>query len=201
MRRVLIAFLIVIILASLWLWRGRDLSMLVDQFYVVDTSSRPISAISYEGAGTGGTLHVADIDLTLDETPLGGERPNVGTTKDGQLALSFHQKVFPFGTALSQNDNNLAANVTSGDTATISTEHSALAWPNFFETNFMTGNSPKWKRYTYRKLTWNRPNGAKLEMRWRYEQYFFRNDGWVEALMSRPGATGLIRVEISDGSR
>ena len=200
MRKLLVILIVIIGLSILWLWRGRDLVTLADDFKTIQRSSRPIDTISYEGNGSGGSLHIAEIDLTLDESPLTGQKPNVGTTKDGQLALSFHEKVFPFGAPLSQIDK-LAANVPSGDTATISIKHSALAWPNFFEVNFMTGNSPKWKRYTYRRLTWHKPNGAKLEMLWRYEQYFYRNDGWVEALMTRPGATGLIRVGISDAPR
>lgn len=200
MRKILIALLIIIALSVAWLWRGRDLTGVVDRFKTIETSSRPIAAMSYEGTGSGGVLHIADVDLTLDETGLGGPKPNMGTTKDGQLALSFGGKVFPFGLTLPQ-DDKLAAKVPSDDTATISIEHSALAWPNFFEVNYMTGNSPKWKRYIYRRLTWKKPNGAKLEMLWRYEQFFYRNDGWVEAFMTRPGSTGLIRVEISDGSR
>lgn len=200
MRKILIALLIIVALSILWLWRGRDGSTLVDEFKTIQTSSRPIEAISYEGNGTGGTLHVGDIELTLDDTLFSGQKPHVGTTKDGQLALSFHEKVFAFGATLPQNEK-LVANVPSGDTATISIAHGALAWPNFFEVNYMTGNSPKWKRYTYRKLTWHKQDGAKLEMLWRYEQYFYRNDGWVEALMSRPGATGVIRVKISAASR
>jgi hypothetical protein len=200
MRKILIALLIVVALAVLWLWRGRDLVTLADRFKTIETSSRSVDSITYEGSGTGGTLHVAEADLTLDETKLGETKPNVGTTKDGQLALSFHEKVFTFGLALSQ-DDKLSANLPSGDIATISIEHSAVAWPNFFEVNFMTGNSPKWKRYIYRKLTWTKPNGAKLEILWRYEQFFYQNDGWVEAFMTRPEATGLIRVEISGASR
>src|ERR1700719_320376 len=200
MRKVLIVLVIIIALPAVWLWRGRDLSGVVDRFKTIETNSRAIATISYEGTGSGGVLHLADVDLTLDETVFESPKPNVGTTKDGQLALSFRGKVFPFGPALSQ-DDRLAAKVPEDDTATISIEHSALAWPNFFEVNFMTGNSPKWKRYTYRKVIWQKPNGAKLKMLWRYEQYFYQNDGWVEAFMTRPGATGLIRVEISDGSR
>ncbi len=200
MRKILVALLIIAVLAVLWYWRARDLATLVDKFKTIKTSSRPISGMTYEGSGTGGNLHVADIDLTLDDIALSGSKPNVGTTKDGELALSFREKAFPFGPVLSQ-DEKLAANVPSGDNATISIEHSALAWPNFFEVNFMTGNSPKWKRYIYQKLTWKKPDGAKLEILWRYEQYFYRNDGWVEAFMTRPGATGLIRVEISNVSR
>ncbi len=200
MRKILIALLIVVTLAVLWLWRGRDLVTLADRFKTIETSSNLVNSITYEGSGTGGTLHVAESDLTLDETKLGEAKPNVGTTKDGQLALSFGGRVFPFGPAASQ-DDKLSANVPSGDVAKISIEHSAIAWPNFFEVNYMTGNSPKWKRYIYRKLTWTKANGAKLEMLWRYEQFFYANDGWIEAFMTRPETTGLIRVEISNASR
>ena len=122
----------------------------------------------------------------------------MGTTKDGQLALSFRGKVFPFGPS---QDDKLAAKAPEDDLATISIEHSVLAWPNFFEVNFMTGNSPKWKRYIYRKLSWKKRDGTNLQMLWRYEQFFYANDGWVEAFMVRPETTGLIRVEISNGSR
>ena len=200
MRKVLIILLIIVALAVLWLWRGRDLSTVVDRFKTIETSSRPIAEISYQGSGSGGVLRLADVDLTLDETVFDGPKPNVGMTKDGQLALSFRGKVFPFGPALPQ-DDKLAAKVPGDDTATIAIEHSALAWPNFFEINFMTGNSPKWKRYIYRRLTWEKPSGAKLEMLWRYEQFFYQNDRWLEAFMVRPETTGLIRVEISNPSR
>jgi len=200
MRKALFTLLIVIALAILWLWRGRDLSTLVDRFHVIQTSSRPIKAIGYEGSETGGLLHVDGTDLSLNEVELGGTQPSVGTTKDGQLALSFAGKVFPFGSALSQ-DERLSANVSSGDATTISIEHSAIPWPNFFETNWMTGRSPTWKRHIYQKLTLKKPTGAKLEMLWRYEEYFYSGDGWTGALMTRPGWTGLIRVEISGASR
>ena len=199
MRKLLLFLLTIIVLAGLWLWRGREFSMLIDQFHVVETGSRSIESISYEGSGTGGLLHVDDLALSLNEVQLGGAQPSVGTTKDNQLALSFNGKVFPFGT--SSGRDNLAASVGQGDLASVSIQHSPLPWPNLFETNFMTGNSPKWKRNTYQKLRWTKPTGAKLEMLWRYEQYFYSQDHWVDALMTRPGSTGLIRVEISAASR
>src|SRR5262249_37385547 len=183
---------------ALWLWRGRDLSMLIDRFKLLEASSRPIKTISYEGNGTGGTLHVDGLDLSLNEVELGGAQPNVGTSKDGQLALSFGGKIFPFGPAQA---DSLTTSTPADDVATISIHHSALPWPNFFEINFMTGNSPKWKRSIYQVLTWTKPTGAKLEMLWRYEQFFYAQDSWTNALMTRPGSTGLIRVEISNASR
>ena len=199
MRKILIALLLVVILGGLWLWRGRDLSILIDRFYVVETNSRPVKSISYEGSGTAGILRVDDLALSLNEVELGGAQPSVGTTKDNQLALSFNGKVFPFGPA--SGGDNLAAAVANDDVAFVSIQHSAIPWPNFFETNFMTGNSPRWKRHNYQKLSWKKPTGAKIEMLWRYEQYFYSQDHWTEAQMTRPGATGLIRVEISEAPR
>jgi hypothetical protein len=199
MRRIIIALLLVIVVAALWIWRGRDLSMFVDRFKTIDTSSRPIKTIIYEGSGTGGVLQADDLALSLNESELSGAQPNIGTTKDDQLALSFAGKVFPFGPL--HEKEALAVRVPTNDTATISTQHSALSWSTFFEFNFMTGKSPSWKRNTYRRLTWKKPTGAKLEMVWRYEQHFYAGNGWTDGLMTRPGATGLIRVEISEAAR
>ena len=200
MRKVLIVLLLIIALGTLWLWRGRDLSMLADRFQVVETSSRPIKTIAYEGTGTGGILQVDGVDLRLNEFALEGAQPNIGTTKDNQLALSFQGKVFPFG-SVQEVSGKLTVTTPSVDIATFATEHSAIPWRNYFEVNFMTGNSPSWKRNVYQRITWKKENGAKLEMIWRYEQFFYSGSGWSEALMVREGAAGLIRVEISDASR
>src|SRR5438477_32876 len=129
MRKILIALLLVIAFGALWLWRGRDLSMLIDRFKLIETSSRPIKTIAYEGKGTGGILHVEDLDLSLNEMELGTAQPSIGTTKDDQLALSFGGKVFPFG--LTQSGTESLVTVTpSGDVATISIQHSPISWPN-----------------------------------------------------------------------
>ena len=200
MRKILIALLLVIAFGALWLWRGRDLSMLIDRFKLIETSSRPIKTIAYEGKGTGGILHVEDLDLSLNEVELGTAQPSIGTTKDDQLALSFGGKVFPFGPTQSGTES-LVTVTPSGDVATISIQHSPISWPNFFEINFMTGKSPLWKRHIYQKLVWKKPTGAKLEMLWRYEQYFYPEDRWTNAFMTREGATGLIRIDISNADR
>ena len=200
MRKILIALVIVIMLAVLWLWRGRDLATLVDRFQVVQTHSSPIKSISYEGSGTGGLLHADELALSLNEIQLGGAQPNLGTTKDDELALSFAGKVFAFG-PVKPGTVIFATETPAEDAATMLIQHSAISWPNFFETNFMSGNSPKWKRHIYQRLVWKKPTGAKLEMLWRYEQFYYPGNGWTDALMTRPGSTGLIRIEISDPSR
>jgi hypothetical protein len=200
MRKLLLALLIIVALTVLWLWRGRDLVTLVDRFKIIESESHPVGTITYEGEGSGGTLQAGDVRLSLDEVQVPGGRPNVGTTLDGQVALSYGGRVFPFG-HIPIETQQLQTTPAAGDAATLSIEHSAIAWPNFFETNYMTGNSPKWKRYIYRKLIWTKAGGAKLEMLWRYEQFYYANDGWVQAFMTRPEVTGLIRVEISNASR
>ena len=200
MRKILLLILLILALVVLWLWRGRDLSILLDRFGTVQTASNPIDAIAYNGDGSGGTLQIADRNLSLDEARLSAGRPNIGTTNDAQLALSYAGKVFPFG-PISLETQQLRTNRPGDDTATLSISHSAVPWPNFFEINYMTGNSPKWKRNIYQKLVWKKSNGAKLEMVWRYEQFFYQNNGWTEGLMIRPPATGLIRVEISEPTR
>lgn len=200
MRKFLVVVFLALALVVFWLWRGRDVVTLADRFKLIETHSEPIDGIAYNSEGSAGALQVGDTRLNLDEVHLPGGQPNVGTTKDGQLALSYSGRVFAFG-KIPVDTQQLRATRAHEDTATLSIEHSALAWPNFFEVNFMTGNSPKWKRYIYRKLNWKKPNGAKLEMLWRYEQFFYQNDGWLEAFMVRPETTGLIRVEISDASQ
>ena len=87
MRKILDPILIILALVVVWLWRGRAVVTVADRFKTVESNSRPVASISYRGSGTGGTLQVAETDLTLDETKLGETKPNVGTIKDGQLAL------------------------------------------------------------------------------------------------------------------
>src|SRR2546430_3007616 len=127
---VLIVLLLIIALTALWLWRGRDLSMLADRCHVVEASSRPIKTIVYEGTGTGGILQVDGLDLRLNELALEGTQPNIGMTKDNQLALSSQGKVFPFG-PVQEASGKLSVTSPPLDIATFATEHSSIPWPNF----------------------------------------------------------------------
>jgi hypothetical protein len=205
-RRTLIRLAVIIVilvsLSILWLAAGRQISLAADRFKTVEIKLTPIKAILYEGNGSDGTLHVDDLDLSLNASGPGELQVNIGTTKDNQLALSFAGKVFPFGSVRSTAEGeNLATDVPASDHATVSIRHSAIAWPTPFETNFMTGHSPSWKRHMYYQITWEQSDGRKLEMLWRYEQYFYRTDGWANGFMTHEGSTGLIRVEISSDAR
>jgi len=202
MRRILftlaILILFVIGLSALWIFRGRQVSLFIDRFRTIEISSAQIGVIAYEGSGSGGVLIANDLRLSLND-PTPNLSPSIGTTKDNQFALASGGKVFAFGPLASAGENTgdrLATAPPAGDDASIVVRRSVLNWPTPFDFNFMTGQSPSWKRHIYYQLHWKKSSGAALEMLWRYEQYFYPGNGWASGFMTREGSTGLIRVEI-----
>ena len=199
MRKVLITLGILIvfgiaILAS-WIFCGRQISLFLDRFGTIEMISARINSIAYQGNGTGGILHVNDLELSLNDR--NGPTPSIGTTKNDQLALADRGKVFAFGPVRTEAEN-LATVPPAGDDASIEIRRSILNWPTPFETNFMTGHSPSWKRHLYYRVHWKKSSGANLEMLWRYEQYFYPGNGWASGFMTHQGFTGLIQVEITN---
>jgi hypothetical protein len=198
MRKILLtlAILIVFIVAILatWIFQGRQVSRLLDRFVTIEMTSARIRSITYNGAGTGGTLRVNDLELSLNDR--NDPAPSIGTTKNDQLALANGGKVFAFGPVRSEAEN-LTTAPPAGDDAFIEVRRSILSWPTPFEINFMTGHSPSWKRHLYYRLLWKKPSSEKLEMLWRYEQYFYPDNGWASGFMTYKGTTGLIQLDIS----
>ena len=199
MRKIVItlAVLIAVVIAFLatWIFYGHQISLLLDRFGTIEMSSARINSIAYQGNGTGGSLHVNDLELSLNDR--NGPAPSIGTTKNDQLALADRGKVFAFGPVRTEAEN-LATVPPAGDDASIEIRRSILNWPTPFEVNFMTGHSPSWKRHLYYRVRWKKPSGATLEMLWRYEQYFYPGNGWASGFMTRQGSTGLIQVEIKN---
>jgi len=203
MRKILITVGIlvffVVALSALWIFRGRQLSLFIDRFETIETASARINSIAYEGSGTGGILRVNDLGMSLNDRTPAGASPSIGSTKDNQFALASGGKVFPFGPLASAGEiagDRLATVPPTGDDAFIRVRKSVLSWPTPFDFNFMTGQSPSWKRHIYYQLVWKKPSGANLEMLWRYEQYFYPGNGWGSGFMTHEGSTGLIRVDI-----
>jgi hypothetical protein len=199
MRKIVItlAILIAVVVAFLatWIFCGRQISLLLDRFGTIEVTSARINSIAYQGNGTGGILHVNDLELGLNDR--NGPAPTVGTTKNDHLALADRGKVFAFGPVRTETEN-LATVPPAGDDASIEIRRSILNWPTPFEVNFMTGHSPSWKRHLYYRVRWKKPSGANLEMLWRYEQYFYPGNGWASGFMTRQGFTGLIQIEIKN---
>jgi hypothetical protein len=188
---ILIAFVIAVL--ATWIFGGRQVSLFVDRFATMEVASTRIKSIAYEGSGTGGILHVNNLGLSLNDQ--NGPIPSIGTTKTDQLALADRGKVFPFGPVQTEGAT-LATVPPSDDDASVEIRRSILSWPTPFEFNFMTGQSPSWKRHLYYRLLWKKPSGETLNMLWRYEQYFYPGKGWVNGFMTRQGLTGLIEVTI-----
>ncbi len=187
-------------LAALWIFKGREISSFIDRYWTVETRSGPVQSIGYEGSGTGGILIANDLSLSLNEVG-SGLALSVGSTKDNQLALATSGRVFPFGPLTSTSENTgerLATVPPSGDQAFIAIRHSVLSWPTPLDLNFMTGQSPSWKRHIYYEIRWKKSSGANLEMIWRYEQFFYPSNGWASGFMTRHGSTGLIRIEMKE---
>ena len=199
MRKILItlAVLIAVVIAFLatWIFYGHQISLLLDRFGTIEMTSARINSIAYQGNGTGGILHVNDLELSLNDR--NGPAPSIGTTKNDQLALADRGKVFAFGPVRTEAEN-LASVPPAGDDASIEIRRSILNWPTPFEVNFMTGHSPSWKRHLYYRVRWKKPSGATLEMLWRYEQYFYPGNGWASGFMTRQGSTGLIQLDIKN---
>jgi hypothetical protein len=199
MRKILITIAIVVAciaaMSIWWIFSGRHLSLFLDRFGTIEAASIPIQSLTYEGSGTGGILLVNDLRLSLSPPD---PPPNIGTTKDEQLALSYGGKVFAFGPlrSASENSEQLATAPQEGDDAAISIRHSALNW--VIPPDFKTGRPFTWRRELYYRLVWLKRDGAKLEMLWRYEQPFSpKNNAWPpNESVFREGVTGLIRVDI-----
>jgi hypothetical protein len=199
MRKILITLAVliavVIVFLATWIFYGHKISLLLDRFGTIEVTSARINSIAYQGDGTGGILHVNDLELGLNDK--NGPTPSIGTTKNDQLALADRGKVFAFGPVRTEAEN-LATVPPAGDDASIEIRRTILNWPTPFETNFMTGHSPSWKRHLYYRVNWKKSSGANLEMLWRYEQYFYPGNGWASGFMTHQGSTGLIRVDIKE---
>jgi hypothetical protein len=197
MRKFLITLAILVgfiaAVSAIWIFGGRQVSLFIDRYRTIETASARINSITYEGSGTGGILRVNDLALSLNDT--NDPSPSIGSTKDDQLALAAGGKVFAFGPPRSEAEN-LVASPPAGDDASITIQRSILSWPTPFDFNFMTGQSPSWKRHVYYGLRWKKPSDATLEMLWRYEQYFYPANGWGSGFMTRQGSTGLVEVDI-----
>ena len=204
MRRILITFAVLVagiaaVLAT-WIFGGRQLSLFIDRFGTIETISAAINFIAYEGNGTGGIFIVNGVGLSLND-PTPKISPSIGSTKNDQFALASGGKVFAFGPVVSTStpenaEVRLATVPPAGDNASLAIRRSVLSWPTPFDLNFMTGQSPSWKRHMYYQLRWKKASGEMLEMLWRYEQYFYPGNGWGSGFMTREGSTGLIRVDL-----
>jgi len=87
-----------------------------------------------------------------------------------------------------------------GDQVSFGRKEGWYAWPNWFEMNFMTGNSPQWKRFVTYRLIWKKPSGETLTLNWRFEHYYYQQNGWLDADMTGEGC-GLVGASLEPAPR
>jgi hypothetical protein len=208
-RKVLITvgalFLASVGILAVWVFFGRQVSLFIDRFGTIPTASTKVHSIAYQGSGTGGWLTIDNVHLSLNNTD-SNIALSIGSTKDNQVALALGGKIFAFGPPISTTENApdyLAAAPQPNDEASLATRRSVLSWPTPFDFNSMTGHSPSWKRHMYYELRWKKSSGARLDMLWRYEQFFYGQqlvspDGWHISFGVHKGSTGLVRVDIKE---
>jgi hypothetical protein len=210
LRRIILRTLLVIaalaVLGLGWILGGRHLALFLDRFGTVEVSRVPVTQFGYDGAEKGGLLRVGSGMLGttgLDHQPF---PLRIALEAKNKFVLTTSGKSFLLGELVTvappQNSGDSGGGFLiqpeKEDEISLIARRSFLSWPTPFDFNFMTGHAPSWKRHYYHQLIWNKRSGPKLEMLWRYEQYFYAADGWTEANMTHEGTTGLIKVEITE---
>jgi hypothetical protein len=195
-RLILIRTVVVVVcLLALWLLAGRRLSMLLDLAFTVRHSTLPVTPFTCdEGAFWIGELPMSFLGPNGREADV-----KVRADDSGLLVLSNGGRTFTLGhLAPVQKPSSIPGRTLapeSGDEVSFTVRRSLMSWPTPFEMNFMTGQSPSWKRHLYYHLQWRKRSGARLEMVWRYQQWFYSSLGWASGMMTGPD-TDLIRVDI-----
>jgi len=205
MRRILIILLILsVTMLILWVFAGRQISLIAEKFGTLEITSEPVKSLVFESGGVSGSLIVNGLHLSLDRADLNARAPNVGTTKDNQVALSFAGKVFAFGPSKPTSDDSaqLTTSPDARDVAIIERRRGILSW--IVEPHFQDIGHQSWERHTYYQLFWRKPNGDQLRLLWRYEQVILPNEKrWpLDETLSPPiHPTGLIQIDISTATR
>lgn len=186
MTRVLIRGLVILALvigASLiWLLAGRHISLLLDRVKTVSLKSLSVVPLSYDGTETNGIFQIGELELSTagpDSQPF-------------PIRIQFDSQGRP---VLNGTEQSFILVFEPGDQPSFTVNRSLISWPSLLDLNFMTGQSPSWKRHLYYVLRWNKKSGPELTLVWRYEQHFY--SVWTSGFMTRSGTTGLIQAELS----
>ena len=188
---------VVVLALVLWVVIARPVSMFLDRFRTAEIESHPILALGFDIRDSDtGSIQIDDRPMSLmpanDQLlPL-----HVEISESGDFAVTAGPSSITLGHAKqsSVDPNIFSVKPAAADRTVFRIGRSMMSWPTPLAFNFMTGHSPSWKRHNYYELVWQKQNGSRLKMVWRYEQYFY--DSWASGFMVRDGITGLIRAQI-----
>jgi len=182
--------------ALAWLVGARQLSLLLDRLFTPRLYALPVSSLSYSLD----TLWIGQFPLDL-QTDVRVSSVSISCESRNRVVLSSGGRFFAMGVCTGRDTKGTGEFKfipDSGDNVSLVVDRSIVSWPTPLEMNFMTGQSPSWKRNVYYRLAWNKASGAKLVMVWHFEQGFYPNGGWTSSTMTREGSTGLLQVDVVD---
>jgi hypothetical protein len=201
----ILACLVLLILAALWFFAGRQVALLADRFFPAPGEALPSAPVWSGRAG----MQVGDYDGSW--IGIDGKLADirVDAAADGRLVLTTGSRDFPLGTRLDRDDPmpwssgqpNMPCQPDPGDSVALTRIPGRLAWPTWFESNFVTGKAPDWRRNLYYQLVWRKADGRLLTARWRWEQAHYSETGWSPARLDHLGATGLLTVTLTGPDR
>ena len=124
-----------------------------------------------------------------------------GRIKAGRAELVSGSRIFAFGPAQPlpsiSGMPKFEFTPDPGDRISFTIERSLLSWPTLFETSFMSGVTPRWRRRAYCRLHWTKRSGASLKMLWRVGQAYYTEGGWrPEPILVI--TDGLVRTDIDE---
>ena len=188
--RIFLVFLGLVALGIGWVAGARPLSLLLDRFHTVEIESRPVLKLGLDEIN-GGMIRINDVLFDTAAPDYGPGPVRMRVNQKRQLVFESSGQAIVLG----EGTGSLGTiKPGAGETARFKISRSLLSWPTPFEMNFMTGVSPSWKRHLYYRLVWQGPGGGRLEMVWRYEQWFYQD--WASGFMTRAGTTGLVHAEV-----
>ena len=171
------------VLATLWLFTAQWCSLLIDRVYTVPLATLPSTPLGWNGTylqfgssvegmeGPKGGWSSAELQTGSQIVTLEGPGPGyhqVATLEvdtHDNLVLSAGGHSLALGSragTLSGGDGPIPAFAPEpGDTTSATLERSWLSWPTPLETNFMTGQTPSWRRYVYYRTSWKKAYGTR----------------------------------------
>ncbi len=191
----------IVAIAVAWYVGARPVALLFDGI-----ARRELSSASPGRIGWNGTYLLIDGHVMGLTGPGDKQAMRLAVDAQGRLVATANGKSIVLGarsgTLSDQSETIAAFAADAGDRITFVHTQGRLIWPNWFETNYMTGQVPTWKRFHHYRLAWRKASGETLTLFWRYEDYYYPSDHrFVGADMTGPDNCGLVHVEISASSR
>lgn len=152
-----------VILILSWIFGGEKISLFVDRFKTIPIASLPVSPLIFEELGMPGSLQIGSLPMSTGMPNYKRFPLQLTANASQHLVLLSHGKSFALGPIApggTTSGSGIAFLPEDSDKVSFVTERSLLSWLTPFDFNFMTGQSPSWKRHLYYRLTWIKPSGA-----------------------------------------